>query len=213
MIECEPSTTEPLNLTFYNGSSFLFRLYIFEVPSISHLYGVCLILRRSSEKWPPLGRAMRLKGKNPISLDVLDNALRNAQRPSLDLLSKIINGVFTRIHFLARAESLNRITRLAEMGAWTEATLALIQLELPSWIVRRLAYENGEWLCSLSQQPNLPMALDDCAEASHEVLPLAILCAFLEACRRRHGAQESVPAVPQVAQSSVDHIICCENYR
>jgi hypothetical protein len=102
--------------------------------------------------------------------------------------------------------------RLAEMGAWTEATLALIQLELPRWTVRRLVYDNGEWLCSLSQQSNLPMALDDCAEASHEVLPLAILCAFVEACRRRYKVQESVPAVPQVAQPSVDYIMCCENY-
>ena len=156
---------------------------------------------------------MRLKRKNPISLDVLDNALRNAQRPSLDLLSKIINGACSRIPALPPTESLTRVIRLAEIGAWTEATLALIQLELPRWTVRRLAHENGEWLCSLSQQPNLPMALDDYAEASHEVLPLAILCAVLEACRRRHGAQESVSAVPQVAQPSVDHIICCENYR
>jgi len=156
---------------------------------------------------------MRLKRKNPISFDVLDNALRNAQQPNLDLLSKIIDGACTRIPALARAESLTRVIRLAEMGAWTEATLALIQLELPRWTVRRLIYDNGEWLCSLSQLPDMPMALDDCAEASHEVLPLAILCAVLEACRRRHGAQESVSAVPQVAQPSVDHIICCENYR
>jgi hypothetical protein len=155
---------------------------------------------------------VRLKGNNSISLDVLDNALRNAPQPSRELLSKIINGACTRIPALARAESVTRVIRLAEMGAWTEATLALIQLELPRWTVRRLIYESGEWLCSLSQEPNMPMALDDCAEASHEVLALAMLCAFLEACRKRHGAQESVSAVPQVAQPSVDHIMCCENY-
>jgi hypothetical protein len=155
---------------------------------------------------------VRLKRNNPISLDVLDNALRNAPQPSLELLSKIINGACVRIPALARAESLTRVIRLAEMGGWTEATLALIQLELPRWTVRRLVYENGEWLCSLSQQPNLPTALDDCAEGSHEFLPLAILCAFIEACRRPYGVQESVSAVPQVAQPSVDHIMCCENY-
>ena len=34
---------------------------------------------------------------------------------------------------------------------------------------------------------------------AHEVLPLAMLCAFVEACRRRHMVQDSVSAVPQVA--------------
>jgi hypothetical protein len=156
---------------------------------------------------------MTLDVKYPISLDALDNALRNAQGPSLDLLSKIIAGVCTRIPAFAWGEPLTRVIHLAEIGAWTEATFALIKHELPLWQVRRLAYEHGEWFCSLSRQPNLPMALDDCAEASHEVLPLAMLCAFLEACRRRHRAQEPVSAVPQVAQPSVNHIMCCENYR
>jgi hypothetical protein len=156
---------------------------------------------------------MPLDVNNPISLGTLDNALRNAQEPSLDIFCKIINSACTRVFALARTERLDRVIHLAEIGAWTEATLALIELELPLWRVRRLIYENGEWLCSLSQRPNLPMVLDDCAEASHEVLPLAMLCAFLESCHRRHRARESVSAVPQVAQPSVDHIICCENYR
>jgi hypothetical protein len=155
---------------------------------------------------------MRIEPNNPLSFDVLDNALCNAQEPSLDLFSKIIATVCTRIPALPRAESLTRVIRLAEMGAWIEATLALIQLELPRWTVSRLIYESDEWLCSLSQEPNMPMPLDDCAEASHEVLALAMLCAFLKACRKRHGAQEPVSAVPQVAQPSVDHIMCCENY-
>jgi hypothetical protein len=102
-----------------------------------------------------------LEANNLILLGALDNALRNAQEPSLDLLSKIINGACIRVPVLARTETLTRIIRLAEIGAWTEATFALIALELPLWKVRRLAYENGEWVCSLSQQPYLPMMLDD----------------------------------------------------
>jgi hypothetical protein len=154
---------------------------------------------------------MRLGANNPISLGALDDALRNAQQPSLDLFSKIINSACTRVQ--ARGQALTHIVRLGEIGAWTDATLALIALELQLWTVRRLAFENGEWLCSLSRQPNLPMTFDDCAEASHEVLPLAMLCAFVEACRRRQMVQDFVSAVPQVAQPSVNHIMCCENYR
>jgi hypothetical protein len=154
---------------------------------------------------------MRLDANNPISLAALDNTLRNAQEPSFDLFCKIINSACTRVQALGKA--LTRIVRLAEIGAWTEATFALIALELPLWTVRRLVYENGEWLCSLSRQPNLPMMLDDCTEASHEVLPLAMLCAFVEACRTRHIARDFVSAVPQVGQPPLNHIISCENYR
>ena len=59
--------------------------------------------------------------------------------------------------------------------AWNDAALALVELELPAWKLRRLVHENGKWHCSLSRHPNLPVALDDTATASHEVLPLAIL--------------------------------------
>jgi len=40
---------------------------------------------------------MTLDVKNPISLDALDDVLRNAQEPCLDLLSKIIAGACTLI--------------------------------------------------------------------------------------------------------------------
>jgi hypothetical protein len=156
---------------------------------------------------------MTLDENNPISLGALDNAIRNAQEPGFDLLSKIINSACTRVFALAQTERFNRVIGLAEIGAWTDATLALIELELPFWRVRRLAYENGEWLCSLSRQPNLPVTLDDCAEASHEALPLAMLSAFIEACRRRHTMQESMSTVPQVRQPEAGRFICCENYR
>jgi hypothetical protein len=154
---------------------------------------------------------MRLDANNSILRGALDNALRNAQEPSLDLFFKIINSACIRVQALGQA--LTHIVRLAEIGAWTEAIFALIKAELPLWTVRRLVYENGEWLCSLSRQPNLPTTFDDCAEATHEVLPLAMLCAFVEACRRGHMAQDFVSAVPQVAAPSANYIICCENYR
>jgi hypothetical protein len=43
------------------------------------------------------------------------------------------------------------LDRLIEAGAWTDAAITLIGFELPSWSVRRLACEDGEWLCSLSR--------------------------------------------------------------
>jgi hypothetical protein len=69
------------------------------------------------------------------------------------------------VHACARipAEKAARIDQLIEAGAWSDAALALVELELPAWKLRRLVYEDGQWLCSLSKQPNLPAALDDTA--------------------------------------------------
>jgi hypothetical protein len=57
-----------------------------------------------------------------------------------------------------------------------------------------------EWLCSLSNQPQLPLGLDNVAEASHEVLPLAILLAFLQA--RRAAAKSSSSSTAGAASES-----------
>jgi hypothetical protein len=85
--------------------------------------------------------------------------------------------------WLATRPTAARIDRLIEARAWNDAALALVELELPRWL-RRLVYENGKWHCSLSRHPNLPVALDETATASHEVLPLAILAALVEAHHR-----------------------------
>ena len=155
---------------------------------------------------------MSLETKHQAALDALDSALQSAHEPNLYLLAKIISGVCTRISHLSKSETLDRLGHLAKIGAWTDAAFALIALELPLWWVRRLVYENGEWLCSLSHQPNLPMAFDDSVEGTHEILPPAMLYAFVEACRRRHAMQESASTVPHI-QPWPEQIICCENYR
>jgi hypothetical protein len=138
--------------------------------------------------------------KYQTSFDALGSALYRAGEPTLDLFAKIISGACTRIPLLAKAEAFDRLMHLAKIGAWTEAAFLLIALELPLWRVRRLVYEDGEWLCSLSNQPNLPIALDDCVEATHEVLPIAMFCAFVEARRRRNAVHEIVSTVSQTHQ-------------
>ena len=145
-------------------------------------------------------------------LDALEEQLRRARALTPDLISNVIADACTRLPVMKRAGKAARIDQLIEAGAWDDAALALIELELPAWKVRRLVYEDGEWLCSLSTQPNLPVALDDTADASHEVLPLAILSAFVEA-RRRAGAmrETSLPTVPPVRRTP-GYAICCDNF-
>src|SRR5262249_969703 len=81
-----------------------------------------------------------------------------------------------------------------------DAALALLELELPQWKLRRLIYEDGEWHCSLSKHIELPVELDDAAEANHDSLPLSILSALVEA--RRHSLTTGEPAAVRAAGSS-----------
>jgi hypothetical protein len=73
----------------------------------------------------------------------------------------------------------------------------LINLELPQWRLRRIAYDGGEWYRALSRQPELPESLDDPVHANHSELPLAMLIALVNA-RRMTGSsgKPSVPSVP-----------------
>ena len=155
---------------------------------------------------------MWLNPKHEDRLDRLMEQLRLAPAPTADLISNVVAAACTRLPMLNMAGRAARLDQLIEAGAWSDAALALIELELPAWKLRRLVYEDGEWLCSLSKQPNLPVAFDDTADARHDVLPLAILSAFLEARRAASAAHESSsPTVPQVQPTS-GIVICCDNF-
>jgi hypothetical protein len=105
-----------------------------------------------------------------------------------------------------------RIERLIQSQAWTDATLALIDLELPQWQVRRLTYDDGEWHCALSHRRELPDWLDQSIETRHADLAMAILSAFVEA----RGASQSVDrtSVPAVTRNgnSLYEPLCADNF-
>ena len=153
---------------------------------------------------------MLLALKHGERLGGLEQQLRRAHAITPELLSDVIAQACTR--FAAHgATAKAKIDRLLESGAWTDATLALLELELPHWKVRRLIYEDGEWLCSLSSQPRLPLDLDDVAESSHESLPLAILSAFLAARRATAASAARSTAVQQVPPVE-GRAVCCDKF-
>jgi hypothetical protein len=148
-------------------------------------------------------------------LVVLQDQLRRVQVVTPGLMSKLVAGACTRITMPSCAAKAAQIDRLIESEAWTEAALVLVELELPLWKLRRLVYEEGAWLCSLSKQWNLPVWLSDSAEARHESLPLAILSALIEA--HQYGEPSSKRAATSVPQcrletSSPVEIMCCDNF-
>src|SRR5258707_11076630 len=86
----------------------------------------------------------------------LGDRLRDASEMTTGLMSEILAETRRRLPSVGRAGETARIERLVESGAWTDAALALIKLELPLWQVRRIAYYEGEWYCALSRDRELP---------------------------------------------------------
>jgi len=144
--------------------------------------------------------------QNPAELS---DRLRDTYVVTAEFLSDIIRQTCRRFPSTGQSGKTARVERLIESSAWTDAALALIDLELPQWQVRRIAYDEGEWHCALSRQRELPDWLDSAIEARHADLALAILNAFVEA--RRIAAptiQTSVPAVPQDANPMYEPVLC-----
>jgi hypothetical protein len=149
--------------------------------------------------------------KHEYRLDRLTDELRFALTLTPELLAHVIASACTRLPALSKTRHGVRFDQMVKSGAWSDAALMLIQLELPAWKLRRLVLDDGEWLCSLSRQPNLPVEIDDTADASHKIMPLAILSAFLEAQRRPGATQQARLSVPQIT-SSADRLVNCDNF-
>jgi hypothetical protein len=122
-----------------------------------------------------------------------------------DLISEVVGSVSRRLP--------PRIERLIASGAWTDAALALLELELPQWQLRRLAYDEGEWHCALSRQRELPEWLDDrSVESHHADLSLAILSAFVDARRKSARPSLTIVAAAPLATNPLYEPVCCDNF-
>jgi hypothetical protein len=142
----------------------------------------------------------------------LDDRLRDAHAATSELIAEVIGETCRRFPSAGQTEKTAKIERLIQTGAWTDAALALIDLELPLWQIRRIAYDAGEWYCALSRERELPDWLDRSVETRHADLALAILSAFVDAQRiAAPRSNTSVPAVPRDANPLYEPV-CCDNF-
>ncbi|WP_201759725.1 hypothetical protein [Bradyrhizobium sp. AC87j1] len=142
----------------------------------------------------------------------LGQQLRAAPAMTRPLMLDIIAHAGRRVPSLGQGERAARIMRLIDVEAWADAALALIELELPMWQVRRIAYDEGEWHCALSRERELPDWLDAAVEARHSDLALALLSAFIEV--RTLAADVPRPSVPSV-RPVLDPLyepLACDNF-
>lgn len=135
--------------------------------------------------------------------------VRSADHASVDLVSMIAAEVPRHVANGSMPLSAH-LQELIAAGAWTEVALALITSELPQWKLRRLAYDEGEWHCTLSPQREFPEWLDDGIETRHENLSLALFKGLVEAARQQ-PVETSAPTVPRIRIKQQD-AICCDNF-
>jgi hypothetical protein len=138
--------------------------------------------------------AMLSASVNHRDYSVLSELIHDAPVATNGLLREIIGTTCRRFASPGQNASAARIERLLSADALAEATLTLIDLELPQWHLRRVIYDGGEWYCALSRERELPDWLDQPVEAHHHDLALAILAAFVEA--QAVTAPLSRPSVP-----------------
>jgi hypothetical protein len=141
----------------------------------------------------------------------LQEQIRRARTVTPELMADVMARACPRLQAQTRTAKA-KVVGLIDAGAFTDAALTLLELELPHWTLRRLAREDDEWHCSLSEQLGVPAEFDDMGECNHESLALAVLGAFVEARRRHLTARESRPRSVPLIYPVEGCTICCDNF-
>ncbi len=80
---------------------------------------------------------MPLPSEHHASLEP-NERLRDARAVTAKLMSEVIGETCRRFPSMGQTDKTARLERLIQSGAWTDAALALIDLELPQWQGRRI---------------------------------------------------------------------------
>jgi hypothetical protein len=138
--------------------------------------------------------------------------LREASAVTAELFSDVVHEACRRLPSLRRTKDFDRLQQLIESGAWTDATLTLLELELPQWQLRRVVYDEGEWHCAMSRQRELPDWLDQPCEAHHADLSLAMLIALLDIQDSSASARANSATGPLRGEEALYVTLCCDNF-
>jgi hypothetical protein len=183
------------------------------VPASTLFFNGTLPISGAGASADPKNGVMLLQPHQSDRLRKLQGDVQRAQKVTPALMADVLAVVGERYSVSPSLASARQIWALLQAEAWTDAALALLDLELPQWKLRRIAYDDGEWRCCLGKQWPLPEWLDDTVDVGHPVLPLAILDAMIEA---RAVAQTSVAAaprsVPPVRLPRDAAYLCCDNF-
>jgi hypothetical protein len=156
---------------------------------------------------------MSFHSKAHSAPEELQREMSRADAVTAELASAALQLAFARCAAPNRIQQAQRIRELIGVQAWTDAALALVELDR-SLVVRRLCHDDGEWHCTIGSQWPMPEWLDDTVELAHPVLPLAILGALVEGLNQNRAAPAPATSVPQSRSdlSDTTAAICCDNF-
>lgn len=154
---------------------------------------------------------MALKSKPP-SCDDIERELINCSAMSPEILRRLVGCACVRLPKSVGTKDPSLFWRLINFGAWTDGAMLLIHLEMPPWRLRRLVQEEGQWLCSLSREPFLPMEIDETVQGRHENEAVALFLAFLHLRQNPPEPKEDQCPQPSDPQSKGTSM-CCDNFR
>ena len=152
-------------------------------------------------------------GLEHYALTALTEKLRVSDNVTPELMAEILDITCRRAPLLQHSAKVLRFRQLLGACAWIDSALALIELELPLWHIRCIAYDAGEWHCALSRHCEFPDWLDQAIESKHADLALAILSTFVEAQATLVTADRpSVPSVSTDRGMICEIPMCCDHF-
>ena len=156
---------------------------------------------------------MRMRQRREDLLDGLAARIGRADAVTAHLMLDVTAQACLRFAMPDHAHDAIRIRHFIRDGAWTDAVLALIELELPRWSVRSIIREGAEWICVLSNAWPVADWLDDNVEGRNEELPLAMLAAFVEALRFNLSCKDATSGEgPNAGLAQQQRAVCCDNF-
>lgn len=126
------------------------------------------------------------------------------------LLMDICDHDCHRLGAMMHTDAVRRLDRLIAAGAWIDAALALLAIELPQWTLRRLSYDGGEWYCTLSAHREMPDWLDGAIETHHPDMATALLQAVQQALDAGTPQPPALAGPPAAADDFAP--MSCDNY-
>jgi len=171
----------------------------------AHLGPVNALTRSPHQGMP----AMLIRSERLERLASIADRVRSATHATTSLVSAIASEI-SHDDVNGSMSPSATLGRLIAVSAWTDTAMALLASELPQWKLRRLAYDDGEWHCTLSRQREFPEWLDDGIETHNEDLALAIFNGLIEAARRE-PVRTPPPTTPRIRIKQRDSI-CCDNF-
>jgi hypothetical protein len=143
----------------------------------------------------------------------LRNEISRAPAAASELVSAALDLMVARRAAPYRADWTRRVHALIEAQAWTDAVLAIAELDR-SRAIHYVVYEDGEWHCRIGAQWAVPHWLGDSAEFCHPVLALAILGALVDTLGWAPETNLSPAPAPRWPAGETGSIsaVSCDNY-